>query len=126
MKGPFERLKYELRRIWECPKCHRRIKSPGSQTAMFCRCSEGDPAIPMALVGDGARRIVPPVVLIHEPIVLGSGVVTALPPASIPDVADPSSEPSAESVESQSVPEAPPISSDSASSDSPSDDSVSS
>lgn len=116
MKGPFERLKYELRRVWECPKCHRRTKTAGSQTSMFCNCIAGEPAIPMALVGDGARRIAPPVVLIHEPIVLGSETIAALPPGNIPDPIEPLSEPSAESPESQSMPEPPPIADDSVSS----------
>lgn len=63
MKGPFERLKYDLRRIWECPQCGHKVRTDGSATTQFCRCgkSNTNPAIPMKLVGDGPRRLVPPV-----------------------------------------------------------------
>lgn len=63
MKGPFERLKYDLRRIWECPQCGHKVRTDGSVTTQFCRCgkSNTNPAIPMKLVGDGPRRLVPPV-----------------------------------------------------------------
>ena len=63
MKGPFERLKYDLRRIWECPQCGHKVRTDGTATTQFCRCgkSNTNPAIAMKLVGDGARRLVPPV-----------------------------------------------------------------
>ena len=38
MKGPYERLKYDLRRVWECPLCHHRERSNGSTTSYLCRC----------------------------------------------------------------------------------------
>src|SRR4051812_42359967 len=59
MKGPFERLKYDLRRLWECPACHRKERSPFTQTYNFCTCQakEGGSAISMRLVEDGVRRV---------------------------------------------------------------------
>lgn len=38
MKGPFERLKYDLRRLWECPNCKRRERTDGTVTFRFCPC----------------------------------------------------------------------------------------
>lgn len=63
MKGPFERLKYDLRRLWECPQCGHKVRTDGASTTQFCRCgkSNTNPAIPMKLVGDGPRRLVPAV-----------------------------------------------------------------
>ena len=57
MKGPFERLKYDLRRVWECPRCHHRERTVGAVTSTWCGCS-GDPAAPvgMQLVSEGGRR----------------------------------------------------------------------
>lgn len=63
MRGPFERLKYDLRRIWECPACGHKVRTDGSATSQFCRCGKPNtnPAVVMKLVGDGPRRLVPPV-----------------------------------------------------------------
>ena len=38
MKGPYERLKYDLRRLWECPACHKRERTPGSVSSRHCLC----------------------------------------------------------------------------------------
>jgi hypothetical protein len=61
MKGPFERLKYDLRRIWECPQCGHKVRTDGSATTQFCRCGKSNtsPTVVMKLVGDGPRRLVP-------------------------------------------------------------------
>jgi nitrite reductase/ring-hydroxylating ferredoxin subunit len=59
MRGPFERLKYDFRRIWECPACHHRERTPGSVTSLFCVCqAKEDPIkqLPMKLVDEGPRR----------------------------------------------------------------------
>jgi hypothetical protein len=48
MKGPYERLKYDLRRLWECPSCKRRERSGGTVTTRFCTCREKG-------VGEGKR-----------------------------------------------------------------------
>ena len=45
MKGPYQRLKFDLRRLWECPVCHYRVHTPGDVTTQLCRCQEQvDPA----------------------------------------------------------------------------------
>jgi hypothetical protein len=73
MKGPFERLKYDLRRVWECPQCGAKQRTDGSVTTRFCTCGKPNtnPPVSMKLVGDGPRRMVPPVpppVIEPEPI----------------------------------------------------------
>lgn len=60
MKGPFERLKYDLRRVWECPQCGQKQRTDGTATTMFCKCKNSSNApVTMKLVGDGPRRLVP-------------------------------------------------------------------
>ena len=62
MKGPYERLKYDLRRLWECPVCKRRERTPGTVTFRHCACgtkTEGGQPVVMLLIGDGAQRLVP-------------------------------------------------------------------
>jgi hypothetical protein len=69
MKGPSERLKYDLHRVWECPVCKRREKTAGSVAFRHCSCQmkqlDGR-AVVMKLVVDGVQRIAPPVVIRHE------------------------------------------------------------
>jgi CDGSH-type Zn-finger protein len=60
MKGPYERLKYELRRVWECPECHRRERTEGTVTTVPCRCGadQQPPQVRwMRLIEDGMRRV---------------------------------------------------------------------
>lgn len=60
MRGPHERLKYDFRRVWECPLCHHRERTPGSVTSQFCPCQakvEPIKQVPMKLVDDGPRRV---------------------------------------------------------------------
>src|SRR5262245_23292077 len=62
MKGPYERLKYDLRRLWECPLCKRRERTDGGVTSCFCDCGtkqEGGQLVVMRLVADGPQRLVP-------------------------------------------------------------------
>ena len=63
MKGPFERLKYDLRRLWECPSCKRRERSDGTVTTRFCTCpGKGVPdgqRTAMKLVEEAGHRVVP-------------------------------------------------------------------
>lgn len=61
MKGPFERLKYDLRRLWECPQCKRRERTDGGVTFCFCQCTAKQDERPtvMRLVADGPQRLVP-------------------------------------------------------------------
>jgi hypothetical protein len=69
MRGPYERLKYDLRRLWECPLCKRRERTAGSVTFMHCLCRtqqpEGLPVV-MKLVEDGVQRVGPRVMIRHE------------------------------------------------------------
>jgi len=62
MKGPYERLKYDLRRLWECPACKRRERTSGAVTFRFCSCGEkqeGGRPVVMQLIADGPQRLVP-------------------------------------------------------------------
>ena len=62
MKGPFERLKYDLRRVWECPVCHHRERADGTVTTLVCRCQatkESQERVVMKLVEDRIQRRVP-------------------------------------------------------------------
>jgi len=69
MKGPSERLKYDLRRLWECPVCNRRERTPGSLTFHFCSCqmkqTDGQP-VAMKLIEDGVQRATPQVATGNE------------------------------------------------------------
>ena len=62
MKGPFERLKYDLRRVWECPECHHRERSDGTVTSVVCRCQaqkELLDRVVMKLLEDRIQRRLP-------------------------------------------------------------------
>jgi hypothetical protein len=39
MKGPGMRLDLDVRRVWECPECHRQLRSEGQATARLCNCT---------------------------------------------------------------------------------------
>ena len=59
MRGPYERTKYDFRRVWECPVCHHRERTAGSVTSIFCACQakeEKTKQLPMKLIDDGPRR----------------------------------------------------------------------
>lgn len=77
MKGPYERLKYDLRRLWECPACQRRERTSGAVTFRFCPCGEkqegGQPVV-MQLIGDGPQRLVPPIAAARGECEPASGV----------------------------------------------------
>src|SRR3954447_24164237 len=72
MKGPYERLKYDLRRLWECPASNRRERTAGSVSYRFCQCqmkqADGKPVV-MKLVEDGVQRLTRPVTIQHEPAI---------------------------------------------------------
>ncbi len=63
MKGPFERLKYDLRRVWECPECNHKERADGTVTTVVCRCQikKKDPLdrVVMKLVEDRIQRRLP-------------------------------------------------------------------
>ena len=62
MKGPYERLKYDLRRVWECPVCHHKERADGSVTTLVCRCQAAKDSLDrvvMKLVEDRIQRRLP-------------------------------------------------------------------
>ncbi len=82
MKGPYVRLKYDLRRLWECPACKRRERTSGSVTFRHCNCQAKQPdgrPIVMKLIEDGEQRTVPPIVIEHEPAEPSAGPTAVLP-----------------------------------------------
>ncbi len=38
MKGPDQRIKLDMRRIWECPQCQARRRVPGDIVSVRCDC----------------------------------------------------------------------------------------
>lgn len=59
MKGPFERLKYDMRRLWECPVCRHHERTGGQVTSLFCRCQQDVAPSErrcMKLLANGIRR----------------------------------------------------------------------
>ena len=38
MKGPGNRVKFVIRRVWECPHCQRRIVTQGNVAQQSCSC----------------------------------------------------------------------------------------
>jgi hypothetical protein len=62
MKGPYQRLKFDLRRLWECPVCKRRERTDGMVTFRHCACGtrqeDGRPVV-MKMIADGPQRLVP-------------------------------------------------------------------
>ncbi len=38
MKGPGHRMKFDVRRIWECPLCQRRQRTAGTIVHLECMC----------------------------------------------------------------------------------------
>jgi len=62
MKGPKERLKYNLHRVWECPDCHSRLRTSGDVTHTTCKCQSKlllTEQRCMTLLEDGVRRVLP-------------------------------------------------------------------
>ena len=60
MKGPYERLKYDGRRTWECPMCNHRERTSCEVTSCICKCQNkvaAEERICMKLVEDGIRRV---------------------------------------------------------------------
>ena len=37
MKGPYGRLRFDVRRLWQCPVCGRFERTPGSIVTLVCR-----------------------------------------------------------------------------------------
>jgi len=76
MKGPYERLKYDGRRVWECPRCHHRQRSEGSVTTAICRCQSNEPTanrVSMRLVEEGFQQYHPRVMPLSPRETIGTG-----------------------------------------------------
>jgi hypothetical protein len=102
MKGPYERLKYDLRRLWECPVCKRRERTAGSVTSRLCLCqmkhADGKPVV-MKLVEDGPQRVAPPVAIkpaAAEQQQIDPAASMAVPNSTADDGAGPVADPGAE------------------------------
>jgi len=60
MKGPYQRVKHDLRRTWECPVCHHRLRTVGKVTSQLCKCQEQKPPGEMRwmrLVEENERKV---------------------------------------------------------------------
>ncbi len=60
MKGPRGRWRYDVRRLWECPVCHRREHTSGKVVNLACDClAKQDPPqwTWMRLVEDEPKRL---------------------------------------------------------------------
>jgi hypothetical protein len=42
MKGPAGRLKFDLRRLWECPACGRQERTGGEAVFRLCPCQSNE------------------------------------------------------------------------------------
>ncbi len=63
MKGPGGRLRFDIRRVWECPACHRRELTAGDVVYRLCTCStKSNPPRQnwMKLIEERPVRPVPP------------------------------------------------------------------
>lgn len=109
MKGPFERLKYDLRRLWECPLCRRRERTDGAVTSRFCTCpGKGAPEgqrTSMKLLEEAGHRTVP--LIKFQPPAEPSP--TECPADEVLPTSPPPGEPVLETDrQTEAVPEAPP------------------
>jgi hypothetical protein len=41
MKGPGNRIELDVRRIWECPQCHKQRRTSGEVASLRCGCTSG-------------------------------------------------------------------------------------
>jgi len=93
MKGPSERLKYDLRRLWECPACKRRERATGALTFRFCQCqmkqADGKLVV-MQLIGDGVQRLTPVIAVKRPPVAAVEPKIDQLEPADLQTVTTPS------------------------------------
>lgn len=84
MKGPFQRLKWDLRRGWECPVCQRRERTPGTATFRHCLCQmqklDGKPIV-MKLVEDEPPHLRPLLPTHRCPVAANASDASLLGPA---------------------------------------------
>src|SRR6478736_3191295 len=45
MKGPGFRIDLDVRRLWECSACGRRLKMPGDVAQLTCDCRSDNPPV---------------------------------------------------------------------------------
>jgi hypothetical protein len=60
VKGPTERVRYDFKRVWECPACHLKERTGGEVVARMCPCQQEKPLeeqLWMKLIQDGPRRV---------------------------------------------------------------------
>ena len=58
MKGPGNRLRFDVRRVWECPICHRRERTSGEVVNRLCDClaKKNGQQTSMKLIEENGRR----------------------------------------------------------------------
>lgn len=86
MKGPGGRLRFDIRRVWECPVCHRRELTAGDVVTRLCTCSTKSDPPPqnwMRLIEEKPPRPAPPPPPLAQPVE-NSPTFTELAPASPP------------------------------------------
>jgi hypothetical protein len=60
MKGPHGRSRFDLRRLWECPRCGKRDFTGGQVVHRRCRCSGCDDSPTwMCLIEEDRNKKVP-------------------------------------------------------------------
>jgi hypothetical protein len=62
IKGPGHRIKFDVRRVWECPICRRRVRTGGHVVNLRCDCRaarEAVPAVWMKLVEESRQPAAP-------------------------------------------------------------------
>jgi hypothetical protein len=70
MKGPAARWKHEVRRLWECPACHRRERTGGQVVNLLCGCrlaSDLPRQTGMNLIEEGPQHEQPPTPANEQP-----------------------------------------------------------
>lgn len=95
MRGPGLRIQCDVRRLWECPRCHYQRRAPATETVVRCHCIKEEPC--MRLV-EGVRRVRPePQPLDHflefDPAELADLPTSRVtPPAPVHEPAEPTPE----------------------------------
>ena len=58
MKGLGNRLRFDVRRVWECPVCHRRERTGGEVVNRLCDClaKQNGQQIWMKLIEERPKR----------------------------------------------------------------------
>jgi hypothetical protein len=89
MKGPGHRHRFDVRRIWECPVCKRRVLTSGRIVHLECDCSRTNTPpqqVWMRLVEDVPR--LPPSEVAEDMAPAQAAETTTPPPPAAPDSGD--------------------------------------